>query len=152
MNAKFLLQSIILACCTFTASAENADSCVQTQRTQEQFQKEFNEFIENTRAYILAKEFIPVDSTHLMSKEQKKTLKAVKALIKENNNKLQLPLEVNYLMGDTANKAYSTVRPIFEDGYFVNKESLELIIPLYNDSLQLQDLPNLCIIEFLLSF
>ena len=100
MRAKNLLLSIIAVFSAFIVSAENADTCIQVQRTQEQFQKEFKEFIENTRAYMIAKmnqssNIIPVDSTHLLNKEQKQTIKYTQKKVCNKNSELELPIEIN---------------------------------------------------------
>ena len=142
MRAKNLLLSIIAVCSAFIASAENADTCIQVQRTQEQFQKEFKEFIENTRAYMIAKmnqsrNIIPVDSTHLLNKEQKQTIKYTKKYICKKNSTLELPIEINQLLEDTITKTNYKVKPKWEEAYFIKADSAVMIVPLYNESLNL---------------
>ena len=137
MRAKNLLLSIIAVCSAFIASAENADTCIQVQRTQEQFQKEFKEFIDNTRAYIISKHIIPVDSTHLLSREQKFTLKYAKNPdnIFGDDNAVYLPLEVNHIIGDTINTKLVSVAQ-WKDAYFIKNKDYRamLIIPLEAES------------------
>ena len=137
MRAKNLLLSIVAVCSAFIASAENADTCIQVQRTQEQFQKEFKEFIDNTRAYIISKYIIPIDSTHLLSREQKFTLKYAKNPdnIFGDDNAVYLSLEVNHIIGDTTDTKLLSVAN-WDGAYFINNKDYRamLIIPLEAES------------------
>ena len=137
MISRLILLSIFTVSTAFMMLAENADSCVQSQRTQEQFQQEFNEFIKNTRAYMLAKEIIPIDSVHLLNQSQKFTLKYAKNPdnIFGDDNTVYLPLEVNQIIGDTINTKLVSVAQ-WKDAYFIKNEDYRamLIIPLEAES------------------
>ncbi len=124
--------SIMAMCVAFMASAQDAIN----NRTQEQFQQELTQFGEETRAMMM-QEYISADSTDMLSEKQKKTLKYTKEFIFEDNSKLELPLEVNYLLGDTINKKHYKLTPIWEESYFVKSDSVVLIVPLQYDTLNL---------------
>ena len=81
-----------------------------------------------------AQEIIPVDEVQKLNEVQKQMIKSVKKEIKSG---IVLPIEVNYLSGDTAKKSHYKMKPIWEKGYFVDRDSAELIIPLQNDSIDL---------------
>ena len=82
---------------------------------------------------ITAQEIIPIDSTHLLSREQKFTLKYAKNPdnIFGDDNAVYLPLEVNHIIGDTTDTKLVSVAK-WEDAYFVNNKEYRamLIIPL----------------------
>lgn len=64
--------------------------------------------------------------------EQKGTLEYAKYLLKKNNNKILLPLEVNALLGDTiTNEPYKAV-PSWDEAYFEKNNDFKasLILPL----------------------
>ena len=125
MRAKNLLLSIIAVFSAFIASAESADTCIQVQRTQEQFQKKFKEFIENTRAYMISKHIIPADSTHLLNDVQKKALQNAKIMAKRKHSKIKLPIELNEIIGESSNNKRYESRINLEDAYFINIDRRE---------------------------
>ena len=86
---------------------------------------------------ITAQKIIPVDSTHLLSIEQKQTIEFIKKHIDKNNSELELPLEVNYLLGDTKAKDHYKMKPIWKESYFLSSDSVELIVPLQNGSIDI---------------
>lgn len=86
---------------------------------------------------ITAQKTIPVDSTHLLSKEQKKAIKYTKKNICSDDSSMELPLEVNMIFGDTISKKHYYVTPCWEESYFLPSDSVVLIVPLRNDSLNL---------------
>ena len=86
---------------------------------------------------ITAQEIIPVDSIHLLSKEQKKAIKYTKKNICSDDSSIELPLEVNMIFGDTISKKHYYVTPSWKDSYFLPSDSVVLIVPLRNDSLNL---------------
>jgi hypothetical protein len=50
---------------------------------------------------------------------------------------MELPLEVNMIFGDTISKKHYYVTPCWEESYFLPSDSVVLIVPLRNDSLNL---------------
>ena len=86
---------------------------------------------------ITAQNIIPADSTHLLSMEQKQTIEFVKKQLNQDKTGLELPLEVNYLLGDTITKTNYKVKPKWEDAYFIKADSVVMIVPLYNDSINI---------------
>ena len=137
MNTKKMLLSVIMFCTALMVSAEGNDTCTQMPRTQEMFQKDLERFVEETRNYMLAQKIIPVDSTQLLNKEQKQTIKFVKKQLNKKKNGIELPLEVNYLLGDTITKTNYKVKPKWEEAYFIKADSVVMLVPLYNESLSL---------------
>ena len=85
----------------------------------------------------IAQDIVSIDSIHLLSMEQKQTIQFVKKQLNKDKNGLELPLEVNYLLGDTITKTNYKVKPKWEDAYFIKADSVVMIVPLYNESLNL---------------
>ena len=133
MNARNMLLMAVVAFASLMASAEDVDTCAQVQRTQEQFQQELKEFREETQAYMLYKDPISVDSVHLLSEEQMKTLKYAKnpKKIFGKENRVKLPMEVCNVAGDTVVKEMYSV-PQWDKAYFKNHRhyAAYLVIPL----------------------
>ena len=84
-----------------------------------------------------AQEIIPVDSTHLLSKEQVTVLKYTEKYIISDKSNFELPLEVNYLLGDTIADVNYKIKPMLEKSYFLKTDSVVLIVPLQNDSINI---------------
>ena len=137
MNTKKMILSVILFCTVIMVSANGNDTCTQMPRTQEMFQKDLERFVEETQKDMLAQKIIPVDSTHLLNDEHKHLLKQTKNIVKKNQNKIFLPIVVNQVLGDTIAKTNYIVIPMWEEGCFIELDSMALIVPLYNESLQL---------------
>ncbi|MBE6310781.1 MAG: hypothetical protein E7080_07000 [Bacteroidales bacterium] len=85
----------------------------------------------------IAQDIVSIDSIHLLSMEQKQTIQFVKKQLNQDKTGLELPLEVNYLLGDTITKTNYKVKPKWEDAYFIKADSVVMIVPLYNESLNL---------------
>ena len=133
----YILASIFIACSSLVMSAQSVDSVDQSSKTSEQFQKELKEFVDKTQEYMLEQErlknvIIPVDSTHQLSKDQKKLLKYAKNLGKARKNKIKLPIEVNRLLGDTISYECYQSEMIVENGLFLTNPDFvaELIVPM----------------------
>ena len=84
-----------------------------------------------------AQDIIPVDSVQLLNKGQKNTLQYAKKVLKSQDNKVMLPLEINALLGDTINPMPYEATPIWEEACFVNDSAYEssLMIPLKTKTL-----------------
>ena len=82
---------------------------------------------------ITAQDIIPVDSTHLLNRKQKFTLKYAKnpRNIFGADNSVELPVEVKKLIGDTTNNKLLSF-PQWDKAHFINNTncSARLIIPL----------------------
>lgn len=84
-----------------------------------------------------AQDIITINSNQNLSKEHKQLLKQTKNIVKKNQNKIFLPIVVNQVLGDTIAKTNYIVMPMWEEGCFIELDSMVLIVPLYNESLQL---------------
>ena len=132
MNTKKMLLSVIAFCTAIMVSAESNDTCTQMPRTQEMFQKDLKRFVEESQKDMLAQDIIPVDSTHLLTKEQKNTLKYAKNIAKAKKNEIKLPIEVNSLLSDTINKDCYLSEMKLEQAYFIQSSdyNAELVVPM----------------------
>ena len=85
---------------------------------------------------------IPVDSVHRLKKVEKNTLDYAKKTLNKQSNKINFPLEINALMGDTANCGQYQSIPMWEQSFFVRQLNVvsTLIVPLAqnpnNDKIQ----------------
>ncbi|MBE6310783.1 MAG: hypothetical protein E7080_07010 [Bacteroidales bacterium] len=84
-----------------------------------------------------AQDIITINSNQNLSKEHKQLLKQTKNIVKKNQNKIFLPIVVNQVLGDTIAKTNYIVMPMWEECCFIELDSMVLIVPLYNESLQL---------------
>ena len=80
---------------------------------------------------IMAQGVTPIKSENLSS-EQENTLRYAKKILKAQDNKVMLPLEINALLGDTIAPEPYRATPVWNDAYFVSDTTFEasLIIPL----------------------
>ena len=91
-----------------------------------------------------AQEIIPVDSTHLLSKEQKRTQQYVEKLLKSQNNTISLPIEFNSLIGDSLTTTPYELGINWDKAYFIEEEKkcANLLIPLEVEKEDIQSLLN----------
>ncbi len=113
--------SIMAMCVAFMASAQDATN----NRTQEQFQQELAQFGEETRAMMM-QEFIPADSTDMLSEKQIQVLQYTKNLAKKIKNTIELPIEVNNLITDNKECIKSILQ--FNNAYFVKRDNYEAML------------------------
>ncbi|MBE6311280.1 MAG: hypothetical protein E7080_09550 [Bacteroidales bacterium] len=80
---------------------------------------------------IMAHGVTPIKSENLSS-EQENTLRYAKKILKAQENKITLPLEVNALIGDTVAPEPYIATPLLDEAYFLSDTVFEtsLIIPL----------------------
>ena len=80
---------------------------------------------------VMAQDVISINAEHL-NNEQKNTLQYAKKILKAQDNKVMLPLEINALLGDTIAPEPYIVTPVWNDACFVSDTAFEasLIVPL----------------------
>lgn len=80
---------------------------------------------------IMAQDVISINAEHL-NNEQKNTLQYAKKILKAQDNKVMLPLEINALLGDTIAPEPYIATPVWNDACFVSDTAFEasLIVPL----------------------
>ncbi len=74
----------------------------------------------------MAQDVIPVDSTHLLNKEQKQVLQYSKNLAKKIKNVIELPEEVNHIFTD--NKVYIKSTLQLNNAFFVKRDHYDAML------------------------
>lgn len=93
---------------------------------------------------ISARNVVSVDSTHLLNKEQKKTIKYARDMMKSQKNTILLPIEYNNLIGDSVSKAQIELETNWGEAFFVEKEDkcANLLVPLKSGNAEIQPVLN----------
>ena len=131
---RLFLTVVIAFCSVWAVADENANV-----RTQEQFDKELNEFIEKSREYISKKDKSRVeitnlydgDSLALLNESQYEMLDYALNLLVANDSVVELPLVFNTMMQDARKEKYVGYTD-FKSAYFIN--DINLRIPVYTET------------------